>query len=285
MSNLFQPDEPIPDLVKPKTTNRGKKFSDDELTKLAHNANLYIRWPGIENDDDPINAMITAKGRTASLRNVYNIGGGFSSGKKVVKVTICGKQYRICISIHRLRLARYADAATLYFWKYKSTDRAPEDSDFNTSLAIAQTLMDYPPCKLQLQFLEKFLLDCGGIRPEWEKAADEKAHDFIRDLRVARKYLERSRRYVRLLSERYSLDRAKTNAVEMVIVNITASLSFFSDTIQADAQSVVEKIRQESLDTATASAPVKTEFDILCEQAAERARIARAELAKQNDNQ
>ena len=121
------------------------------------------------------------------------------------------------------------------------------DSDFNTSLAIARELLAVPQALFHLQTLEQYLIDNGMIKTEKEKATEQKAHDFIRDMRVARKYLERSRRYTRLLAERYALDQSKSNAVAMVVANITASLEIFSSSLQADAQSVIEQIRKTSI--------------------------------------
>jgi len=283
MGSIF--DAHLTDLNAPKNKG-GSRYKDDELTNLAHRAATII-WPMTANQlEDPVNISMTKKNPDGIYRNVYQQGGGSRSSDYIVKLTICGKPLRIFISMFRLRCVRYADAAILYFWKYRRTERQPEDSDFNTTLADAKTFVEI--ARPHLETLERFLIDSGTIQTGAALAAKEKVHNFLRDLTVARKYMERARRYTRILRERYALDQPKLDAIARADAALTSILdNEFSGVIQAGADAIAQQIKNDALNSpppldAIPGPPPKTEFDLICEQAAERARLARAEFNKTN---
>ena len=209
----------------------------NELTRLAFRMNQNILWPYDQRIDD----LIEAKCRIGATPNVYRVGGYSTSF--CVKIALLGKQYRVCISPLRFRACRFADVATLYFWKYRSTERQPEDSDFNTTRADAEMLLYIrPEVLINLRMLEEYFQSIGVIKSDFERAKEQTARDFVRELRIARKYIERSRRYVRNLRA-FALGPDKLEAVAVAESALTSILdNQFSDTLQADAPLIVQTI-------------------------------------------
>lgn len=97
---------------------------------------------------------------------------------KFALVLFLGKaQRRLAVAKNRLQLVRLADAAIVYFWKYRKTNRLPADSDTTLGIASARKDLTLQPLLDWLKDWEKQFINRGFIPPDVEDRPVEAEYD------------------------------------------------------------------------------------------------------------
>lgn len=99
-------------------------------------------------------ALILRLHNRASYKRVYWFGGRWA-----VRLYMQGRCWFIGWHTNVTIAARFADAASLYFWNYRGWFRKPEDEDFNLNHAQAKIDSQVPEIKTLLIALENYLTE------------------------------------------------------------------------------------------------------------------------------
>ena len=165
---------------------RGRTPNRPELTALAKTLrNDWPNWSGIQATELEIKQRRMSRDGY-SMRNCYF--SGFTRDWQC-KLFIGGAQHILGTSSNCAQVARFADCAILFFWKYRKTsgNRECTDSDLNFSVAQARSdLAAHPITRNILETFERYLLDSGELKPIAPKPGKiQTPEDALRNLQIA----------------------------------------------------------------------------------------------------